>query len=81
MPVLLSRAAGAKVVLIDAAKLAVTDEGLEVVSSTQTSVQMYNTPTPGASSVFSMFMTNTAALRFVRYVHWENLSSDAVSFL
>ena len=81
VPVLLSRAAGAKVVLIDAAKLAVTDEGLEVVSSTQTSVQMDNTPTPGASSVVSMFMTNTAALRFVRYVHWEKLSSDAVAFL
>jgi HK97 family phage major capsid protein len=81
VPVLLSQAAGNRVVLFDAEKIAVTDEGLEVTPSRQTSIQMVNTPTPGAASVVSMFQTGSTALRFIRYVHWTKLSDDAAAFL
>lgn len=81
VPVLLSKAAGAKVILIDAARLAVTDEGITIEQSRQTAIQMLDNPSNGAANLVSAFQTNTAVLRVIRYVHWTKLTDDAVAFL
>lgn len=81
VPVLLAKAAGDKVILIDASKLAVTDEGLEIQQSRQTSINMVDHGSPVATTLVSLWQVNSAALRFVRYIHWTKLSDDAVAFL
>ena len=44
-------------------------------------MQMVDNPTPGATTLVSAFQTNTALLRFIRYVHWVKLTDDACAFL
>lgn len=81
VPVLTSRAAGEHLILIDAAELVVSDNGLEVTLSTETSIQMDSGPSASPSNVVSPFQTNAAALKFVRYLHWQLMHDDAIAFL
>lgn len=81
VPVLTSRAAGDRLVLVDAAELTVTDEGLTIDSSENAAVQMNDAPSGGAAQMVSGFQTNTSFLRTIRYLHWSLLNDDAISFL
>ena len=83
---MISKAAGNKLVLIDAANLVVTDEGLEVKQSEQAAIEMLDNPTnnsatPTGTNVVSMFQANATALRLIRWLHWTLATDDAVSYL
>jgi HK97 family phage major capsid protein len=86
VPVLLSKAAANRLILIDAASLAVVDLGLEVGRSQQTSIQMLDNPTNNAATgtgttLVSAFQSNMIVLRFLRWLHWLKLLDDAVAYL
>jgi hypothetical protein len=80
VPALTSRAAGVHVVLVDAADLVVTDDGLDVEQSTVTSIQMDSAPSAGAADMISAFQTGSVFLKLTRHLHWTLMHSDAVGF-
>ena len=80
VPLLTSAAAGSKLILVDAGKLLVVDEGLEIQGSRQAAIQMSDAPTAGAANVVAAFQTNTLFVKVQRYVHWTLVTDDAVAF-
>jgi HK97 family phage major capsid protein len=86
VPVLLSRAAGSFLILVDAARLAVNDDGITIEPSRQATIQMADDPTNNAATatpttMVSLFQTGAAAVKYTRHVSWVKLSADAVAFL
>jgi hypothetical protein len=86
VPVLLSRSAGSKLILVDASLLAVADEGLDVGRSDQAAIEFLDNPTNNSATatpttMVSAFQANATILRFVRWVHWTKLTTDCVAFL
>ena len=74
--------AGNRLVLIDGATVAVSDDGLEIVASENAAVQMDNAASgSGATAVVSGWQTNTAFLRATRRITWKTLSDDGVAYL
>ena len=80
-PLLISPAAGNRLILIDANELATFDDGVEIESSDIAAIEMVDTPTPGASTVVSAFQTGFSVVRIIQYVNWVKLRDDAVGFL
>lgn len=80
IPLLVSAAAGNKLILVDAAKLLVVDEGLELQGSRQAAIQMSDAPSIGAQNVVAAFQTNVVFVKVQRYVHWVLVTDDAVAF-
>jgi len=85
-PVIIAPEAGPNLILVDAAQIAISDGGLEVAVSENASVQMDDSPTmssvtPTAVNVVSAFQTNTAVLKFTRFLSWALLREDAVAFI
>lgn len=80
IPLLTSRAAANKVILIDAARLAVVDDGLEIDFSGAASVQLYDNPSAGPLSLVSAWQTNSAFIRLTRFLSWTLAANDAVAF-
>ena len=80
IPLLVSAAAGNKLILIDAGKLLVVDEGVQIEGSRQAAVQMSDTPSVGATNVVAAFQTNTMLVKIQRYVHWTLVTDDAVAY-
>jgi hypothetical protein len=76
---LTSRAAGNQLVLVDAGRLAVVDEGLEVDRSPAGAVQLSDTPT-APTSLVSALQTSTVLIRFTRYLSWKCAGDDVVAF-
>lgn len=81
VPLLTTKAAGNKLILIDAAKLVVADEGLAVDRSENAAVQMVDNPSMGATSLVPMFQANCVAVRLVRFIDWRLLGDDAIAYL
>ena len=87
VPVIITKAAGNRVVLVDAANVAVVDEGVNVSRSEVAALEMLDNPTAnsatptGVTSVVSLFQANAVALKFVRWLHWTLLTDDAVAYL
>lgn len=84
--VILSKAAGNKLILIDAANLVVTDEGLDVGRSDQSAIQMADDPTNNAatatgSTLVSAFEANATIIRLLRWLHWTLVADDAVGYI
>ena len=79
-PVILSRAAGANVVLVDASQIGVADGGYEVVQSSQAAVSLSDAPSSPATLV-SAFQVNSVFLRFTKPLAWAKASDDSVGFL
>ena len=80
--VLVTPAAGNRLIAIDADGIAVTDGGVEIVKG-QPDLQMDDSPTNPSTSATVMVSTwqrNLAAVRVERYVSWVK-RSDAVAFL
>ena len=67
-------------VLVDGNSLVVSDEGLLVDSSDQTSAMMDTTPTSPASMV-SAFQTNAKYIRVNRLVFWSLAHEDGAAFI
>ena len=80
-PVFVSRAAGARLILLDAALLGVSEAGTEVDASEHAAVQLSDSPTNGAAASVSAFQTNSQILRVVRLVDWKLATTDAISYV
>jgi hypothetical protein len=85
-PAVVSPVAAEKLILIDAAEIAISDEGLEIAMSQQAAIEMSDNPTnnsatPTATSLVSAFQANAGVLRVVRYLSWVTLTEDAVAFV
>lgn len=80
-------ASGAMVALVNAQDIYMADEGgVSVDMSDQASLQMDNAPTnnsatPTATSLVSMFQTNSVAFRAERTVNWARRRASAVAVL
>jgi hypothetical protein len=86
IPVLLSKAAGNRLILVDQSAIAVTDEGIDVGRAEHAAIQMVDDPTNNsatatATNMVSAFQANAVVLRFVRYLHWTKLRGDAAGFI
>lgn len=82
-----SATAGAIVVLANASDIYLADDGqVTIDASREASLQMLDNPTNASSdgtatSVVSMFQTNSVALRAERFVNWQKRRAAAVSVL
>jgi hypothetical protein len=80
VPLLTSRAAADLLVLLDAAHLAVADEGAETSASENAAVAMSDSPT-SPSTVVSGFQTNTVFVKLERRIYWTLTTGDAIGFI
>lgn len=85
VPLLISPGAAGKLVFFDAAAVLYADEGLDLDTANHASFQMDSAPTqssvtPTATSVVSMFQTNTVAIRAQRYITWQ-AAADAAAWV
>lgn len=80
VPLLTSKAAHANLILIDAASLAVSDDGVVLDASDASAIDMNDTPSSPANLV-SMFQSNLRALRITRFINWQLGHADAVAFM
>jgi HK97 family phage major capsid protein/HK97 family phage prohead protease len=75
------------VILVNASDIYLSDDGqVTVDASTEASLQMDDAPTnnsatPTATSLVSMFQTNSIALRAERYINWSRRRAQAVQYL
>lgn len=75
------------VILVNASDVYLADDGgVSVDSSREASLQMDNAPTndsgvPTATSVVSMFQTNSVALRAERYITWKRRRASGVQVI
>jgi hypothetical protein len=81
VPQLVSKAAESRLILIDAAALAVSDNGLSVEQSTRAAVQMSDTPTQGAVTLVSAFQTDSVFIKIRRFIHWQLAYADGAAFV
>ena len=82
VPQLVSKAAGAKLILVDASAIGVTDGGLVLDASQYASVELDSAPVGDASAVIrSGFQGNLSFLKIVRYIHWVLAYSDGVAYI
>lgn len=70
------------IALVDAAQLAVADEGDSSLSvATHASVQMNDDPETGAQSLVSLWQNNLVGLRAERTINWKRRAADAVAVI
>jgi len=81
VPVLTSRAAGAKLILVDATQVAVADSGIVVDESRYATAQMSDTPVDAPASLVSAWQSDCVFLKFTRHLNWVVAVDDAVGFL
>jgi hypothetical protein len=77
VPLLASAACGPQLVLLDQYDLIVAETGIELAASREAAIEMRDDPvgdsvTPTAApTMISLYQSNTAAIRAVRYAWWE----------
>jgi hypothetical protein len=81
VPVITSAAAGNRLILLDASRLVVTDEGLLVDASDIAAVQMDDSPSESPSNMVSAFQTNTIFLRFTPFLDWRLQGDNSIGFI
>lgn len=78
---------GNMIVLINAPEVLLADDGgLTVEASDQASLQMLDNPTndtvtPTATTMTSMFQTDSVAIKCVRHINWKKRRATAVQYL
>jgi hypothetical protein len=80
VPLLTSAAAGNKLILVDAGRLLITDEGLEITASDEAAIQLSDAPSAGATNLVSAFQTDTTFVRLQRYVGWVKAGDDVIAY-
>lgn len=85
-PAIVSPAAGARLILLDASSIAIADDGIDVSRSEQAAIEMVDNPSASSVSgtgaqLVSAFQANAVVLRYVRWLSWQRLVSDAVAFI
>ena len=87
LPVIVSQYIGDVVALVNASDIYLGDEGgLAIDLSREASLQMLDNPTndsvtPTATSMVSMFQTNSVAFRAERTINWARRRSQSVAYL
>jgi len=92
LPVIVSQhvpgdSSGGIIVLVNADDIMLADDGqFTIDASDQASLQMDDAPTnnsatPTATSVVSMFQTNSIALKCERFINWQRRRDSAVQYL
>jgi len=85
VPVVTSAQAGDHLILLDASRLIVTDELLEIDASAVAAVEMSDTPigssaVPTPASLVSGFQTNTTFIKALRLISWVLTTDTAVAY-
>jgi len=82
IPVIVSAGADATVVLLDAAEILLSDDGLEIDVAKHATLQLESDPDeePGAS-VVSLWQSNLVGLRAVRHIRWRRRRDAAVAWM
>jgi HK97 family phage major capsid protein len=92
IPMIISKNAGARIVLADLNEVGYAAGGLEIALSSQAAVQMDDAPTnqstnvgspegTSPTSVVSLFQANATAFRVTRFLNWEVVRSGAVTHM
>ncbi|MGA0530640.1 phage major capsid protein [Hansschlegelia sp. KR7-227] len=84
IPVLTTPGSGAVIALVDASEIALADEGLEIMTARQASVQMDTAPnqTPGtATNQVSLFQVNAVGVRALRSIRWRKRRAGAAAYI
>ena len=84
IPVIVSAGAGSTVVLLDAAEVLLSDDGLEIDVAKHATLQMDSEPddAPTASSTqVSLWQLNLVALRAVRLIRWRRRNDAGVAWM
>ncbi len=79
-PVLVSPAAGTKLIFVDGALLLYSDGGVEIERSNASAFQLSDAPTDGAASVVSVWQVNSVAIRAIQYVSWRLALANGISY-
>lgn len=80
--VAVSPAAGDNIIIVDAAAIALADDGVALDVSNQAAIEMVDTPgTPTAATVFtSLWQDNLSGIRIERVINWQLTAVGAVAF-
>lgn len=87
VPVIVSEYAAGLVILVNARDVWLADDGgFTIDASREASLQMLDNPTNNsatgtATSMVSMFQTNSVALRVERYINWAKRRASAVQYM
>lgn len=87
MPAIISEYVGSVIILVNASDIYLADEGgIAIDLSREASLQMDNAPTnnsvtPTATTMVSMFQTNSVAFRAERTINWARRRPTSVSYL
>ena len=81
VPVAVSKAAGNRLVLVDAAAVGLWDGGMLIDQSSATSLLMDDAPSAGAQNTTSMYQTHSTAVRLIRLLDWVLAHHDGVNFI
>jgi len=79
-PLLLSSAAGARLIALDPSLLGVADDGLDVGVSASASISQDDAPASPANMV-SAFQTGSAIIRLIRRIDWVLGAADAAAYI
>ena len=78
---------GQLLVLVNVSEILLADDGgVDVEASTEASIQMLDNPTndvttPTATTMVSMFQTDSVALKLVRHINWAKRRSNVVQYI
>jgi hypothetical protein len=81
IPLVASHAAGHRLVLLDASRLIVSDEGLRIEPSESAACLMDDAPTSGAVQLVSAYQTDSIFIKFTRSISWRVLGDDSIAFV
>lgn len=85
LPLLISKAAGSKLVVFDAAALFVADLGLEFTATEEAAIQMLDNPTNDAATgtattLVSLWQADAIAIKATRFLGWHLGDASAAAF-
>jgi hypothetical protein len=81
VPVAVSKAAGNRLVLVDADGVGLWDGGLLIDRTQQATLQMETAPSAGPQNQVSMWQANAIAIRLIRQLDWARGYADAVNYI
>ncbi|QWY83560.1 major capsid protein [Rhizobium phage RHph_X2_26] len=83
LPVIVSQhVAGNVVILANASDILLADDGMVAIdASREASLQMDSAPSAGATTLVSMFQTNSVAIRAERWITWKRRRTGSVAIL
>jgi len=81
IPVLTSASSPAQITLIDASHIQVADAGVDIITSTEATLQMDSAPAEGEAALVSLWQLNLIALKVTRFIRWKRAHAAAVVFM